>query len=353
MNDTFSAPQQAPVVPPPKQPSTVGHWTAILVLLFLLGVSMLANLALVVVAIGASAFSLEHAGERKSFSEEVIAGSGKNKVVQLEANGVITFNERDGMFFGQEGLANQLLEQIEAAEDDPQVIAALLVVDSPGGGVTASDILYDRLLKFKDAQGKKRKLVVLMRDLAASGGYYISAAGDKIIAHRTTITGSIGVLLSTVSLKGLGDKVGVHDVTIKSGRNKDTLNPLREPTTEETNILQSVVNDMYERFVSVVARSRGLAVEKVRNIADGRIYTANQALELGLIDEIGYEQDARQAVKDLTGKKEIKIVRYKRGRSLMELFGSWTHLAVRLPFPAHWGAETPRFQYLWQPVMSE
>jgi protease-4 len=284
-------------------------------------------------------------------TEEYIEGGGRNKVVEIDVTGIISFQGESGLLFDEEDMATRVIHEIEQAGDDPRVVAILLMVDSPGGGVTASDIIYEKLVRFKSTGEGSRKVVALMRDLAASGGYYVSAAADKIVAHRTTITGSIGVLISMANFKGLGDKIGVKDVTIKSGRNKDMLNPLREVGTEETNILQAAVNDMYDRFVSVVARGRGMDAAKVREIADGRIYTATQALALNLVDEIGYREDAITQLKKVTGLTKLKIVKYKTTASFLDLLSSRVRQPAVVELPARWKAQWPQFQYLWQPEL--
>jgi protease-4 len=331
--------------------STVGHWITIIVLLMLLGVSALFNLLLLFVAIF-SATGMEVEDSPRKFTEEVIRGRGaRPKVVRIDVQGIISYQKRGGLFFEEQDMASLVLQQIEAAEKDRHVIGILVVVDSPGGGVTASDIIYNRLLTFKKSRKKSRKVVVLMRDLAASGGYYVSAAADKIVAHRTTITGSIGVILSAPNIKGLADKIGITDVTIKSGRNKDLLNPFRTPTAEETNILQIAVNDMYDRFVSVVARSRNLDEAAVREIADGRIYTGTQALEHKLVDEIGYEKNALELMKELTGVDAFRLIRYKRTVSLSDLFLSRFGHRIELPLPPEWSSSTPQLMYLWKPEL--
>jgi protease-4 len=354
LNDMPLPPQPppTPAIPPPApRRSTKGHWIAIVILLLLLGVSVMLNLGLAIAAVAGMATTTVTDGDTTvRFSEEFIRGSGRKKVVKIELNGIITFQGESSMFFESDSVATRMLQEIEAARKDRNVIALLVVVDSPGGGVTASDVIYHALLRFRESD-KKRKVVVLMRDLAASGGYYISAAADKIVAHRTTITGSIGVLISSMNFKGLGDKFGVKDVTIKSGKNKDLLNPLRDVTAEETNILQQVVNDMYDRFVSIVARGRGIDSDKVRAFADGRIFTAPKALELQLIDQIGYEEDAIELVRTLVGDERFRLIRYKKSHSLYDLFGARAGASLRLPLPDRWQARWPAVQYLWQPEL--
>jgi len=360
MNDSIAPPPSEPA--PPQQPAqqarplthtrtTAGHWVAIIILLLALGASALLNIGLLAVLAGSTLAGME-GGERNKFTEETVHGRGGDKVVQLNASGIITFSASSGLFFEQQGLADRLMDEIKEAEKDSRVLGILLVVDSPGGGVTASDILYDRLVKFKTAKGRNRKIVVLMRDLAASGGYYISMAGDKVLARRATNTGSIGVILSTLNLKALGDKIGIKGVTIASGENKDMLNPLRDIDPEDTNILQTAINDLYDRFVSVVSRSRGLDAARVRTLADGRIYTANQALEAGLIDEIGYEEDARETLKTVLGTEDFKIVRYRRVRTFMDILNARLDVLGRLPYPLNQANGSPQFMYLWQPAFT-
>jgi len=347
--------QPPPSVQPPAVParrSTFFHGCVILTLILLLGLSVVANIGLLVACVAKTGLG-SIGGERsgRKFTEEFVKGSGFKKVVQIDVTGIISFERSGSLFIDEEGLASRVIREIDQAQDDPNVIAILLMVDSPGGGVTASDVIYEKLVAFKQSGIGGRKVVALMRDLAASGGYYISAAGDKIVAHRTTITGSIGVLISMANFKGLGDKIGIKDVTIKSGKNKDMLNPLREPTAEETNILQAAVMDMYDRFVSVVARSRGMEAAKVRPLADGRIYTATQALDLNLIDEIGSHDTALDTLRTLTGEKKFKLVKYRVSYSLSDLFSSQLASRPVISLPDRWRAEAPQFMYLWQPEL--
>ena len=330
----------------PKQ-STLGHWVAIIIILVLLGISALVNIGLIVMFITQNIDSQETSSK---YTEELIKGHGRKKVVCIEAFGVISLSKASSGFFQEPGLATKIIKQIDEAEKDDNVIAILLLVDSPGGGVTASDIIYERLLKFKKSK-KGRKIVALFRDVAASGGYYISAAADKIVAHRTTITGSIGVILSSINIKGLGDKIGIRDVTIKSGKYKDILNPFRNASPEELQMLQNVVNDLYGRFVSIVSTSRGISTNEVRKFANGSIFSAPHALSLGLIDEIGGFDSAVNVLKRLTGTEKFKVVRYKKSMAFLEMLlsGMSVNPKINLPFPDRWKNQSPGFKYLWQP----
>ena len=179
------------------------------------------------------------------------------KVMILRLSGVILREAGGGLFEPSLDPVSQILMEIQAATQDASVRAILLEVDSPGGGVTASDEIHNALLQFK-AKGDDRKIVVLMKDLAASGGYYVAMAGDLLIAQPTTVVGSIGVLISAMNFNELGEKVGIKDVTLTSGSNKDLLSPLRPLQSEHVEILQKVVNDMYDRFRGLVLTSRSL-----------------------------------------------------------------------------------------------
>ena len=188
--------------------------------------------------------------------------------------------------------------------------AVILRLDTPGGEVTASDIIYHEVLRFKERTG--RPVVGLMMSVAASGGYYIASACDVIVAHPSSLTGSIGVISIFPSLESLMSKVGVKVNVIKSGPSKDSGSPFREMTEEDRKLFQVIIDEYYEGFLEVVARGRKgkVPAADLRTIADGRIYTAPQALKLGLIDAIGYFDDAFGKAKDLASLKSAKLVSY-------------------------------------------
>jgi protease-4 len=192
-------------------------------------------------------------------------------------------------------------------------------IDSGGGGITASDILYKALLDFRAAQ-EGRVVVAVFNDVAASGAYYIALAADHIIAHPTTITGSIGVLMQSMNVKDLAQKIGIRDVTIKSGDNKDLLNPFNEMSPEQRDMLQGLVDEFHSRFVRLVAEGRDLPEAQVRELADGRIYSANDAEELGLVDQIGYWSDAVAKTTELLDVEQVRVLRYEKEISFSSLF---------------------------------
>ncbi|MFQ5586656.1 MAG: signal peptide peptidase SppA [Thermodesulfobacteriota bacterium] len=245
--------------------------------------------------------------------EKTVGGKGRDKVLLIDISGMISGKKRTtAMGLGERpSLVEQVKEELEKAEKDRAVRAVVLRINSHGGTVTASDIIHHEIKEYKE----RTKVVVVaeMLDVAASGGYYIATAADRIVAHPTTVTGSIGVVAFKLNAQGLMEKVGLEDETIKSGDKKDIGSPLRAVTPEERDILQGVIDSMYERFLDVVVEGREeIEREKLREIADGRIYTARQALDLKLIDEIGYLDDAIDAAKREAGIEEARVVTYGR-----------------------------------------
>jgi len=246
--------------------------------------------------------------------EKSIGGRGADKVLLVDISGVIT-DEDEKNFLGGETQANitaRVREELSLATEDKSIKAVVLRINTPGGAVTTCDIISHEIAAFK----KRRNIPVVaeLMDVAASGGYYIAVTADKIIAHPMTVTGSIGVVAYNVNASGLMEKLGVADQTIKSGVNKDIGSPLRPMSEAEREILQSVINEMYERFLDRIAEGRpGMKKTELRKAADGRIYTAGQALQLGLIDSIGYLDDAIEAAKEAAHIKDATVVMYASG----------------------------------------
>jgi protease IV len=287
--------------------------------------------------------------------EKVLSGEGRDKIVLMDLSGIITDQEEQGAFLTKPSMVARVKEELEMAAKDPDVKAVVLRINSPGGTVTASDLLYHEITRFKKETGKQ--VIAMIMDLGASGGYYVAAASDKIMAHPTTITGSIGVIMLNLNVQGLLEKIGVSGDAIKSGDKKDMGSPFRSMTEEERTIFQDVINQMHERFVSVVAEGRKkLTAEQVRGIADGRIYTAPQALELKLVDEIGYLDGAVASAKEGAGISEARVVTYYRpGSYKTNIYSDYSirggnivnmiHLDLRSVLPVG----TPQFMYLWVP----
>jgi protease-4 len=248
-------------------------------------------------------------------------------------------------------MVEQVKEILEKAEKDDKIRALLLRINSPGGTVTASDIIYHDIKKFKEKTGKK--VYVSIVDLAASGGYYIAMAGDRIVAHPTSLTGSIGVIALKINLGGLLHKVGVDWEVIKSAEKKDFLSPLRALTEEERKIFQSTIDHFHQRFVQVIAEGRpDLGPLKISQLADGRVYTSNEALKHKLIDKIGYMDDTLELMKEELGLDEIKVVTYARsGQYKTNIYSKLEEPAtvnlINLNLGFNFDSPAPHFMYLW------
>jgi protease-4 len=229
---------------------------------------------------------------------------------------ILSGSPPDSPFDGGGGAySTQLVEHLEQAQEDSSVKAIVLRVNSPGGSVVASDEIYQQMLEVD------KPIVVSMGELAASGGYYISAPADVIMANPATLTGSIGVIAQMTNVEELMEKVGVEVVVIKSGIHKDEGSPFREMTEEEKAIWQAIIDEAYDQFVAIVAGGRDLPEEKVREIADGRVYTGKQAMELGLVDELGNLPEAIDRAAELGGiEGEPRLVEYHRPPTLFETF---------------------------------
>jgi protease-4 len=273
-------------------------------------------------------------------------GGGDAKVIRIAVDGIIMRGlSGGGLFGGGEDMVESVLRQIRAATNDEDVQGILLEVDSPGGGVTPSDEIYDALKRFR-ASDPGRRIVVFVRDMAASGGYYVSMASDRIVAEPTAIIGSIGVIMESVNWNVLTQKIGVDATTIKAGENKDLLNPFRPVDPDHVRILQEMIDQIHGRFRSIVAEGRKMDAATVRGLADGSIFTADAAKEKGLIDEIGYWDEAVATMTAQLGVKDVRVIRYESGGSLFDRL-----LGVRVPGILGRLArmDGPRPMFLWRP----
>ncbi len=235
--------------------------------------------------------AVETAARQATGVKKGVASGTAPQVVEIRINGMIQ-DATPASWFEDPGSSPVALQRIRESTEDAAIRGILLHLNSGGGGITASDILWNSLRAFKHAD-TNRVVVVMMGSVAASGAYYIAAAADSIVANPTTLTGSIGVIMNSFNIGELAEKIGLKSVTIKSGGNKDILNPFKDLTPEQERMLQNMVDAMHTRFVAIVAQGRGLDEMRVRAIADGRILLAEEARTLGLIDRIGYVDDAR------------------------------------------------------------
>lgn len=234
--------------------------------------------------------------------------SGEDRIALIRVEGVILD-------------AQQTVGDLKKFGESPSVKAIVLRIDSPGGGVVPSQEIHDAVLRVRNKQNKA--VVASMGTVAASGGYYIAAATDRIIANPGTLTGSIGVIMELANLEGLLKKIGVENVVVKSGRHKDIGSPFRKMSDEDRRILQSVMDDVHTQFIEAVAEGRSLDVSDVRPLADGRIFTGRQAKEIKLVDELGDLDDAIRLAADLGGiEGEPKVVEPRKRFSVRELLES-------------------------------
>lgn len=284
------------------------RWPWVLGGLVALGLIGLAVVSVVLLVVLGSTGGVAGGAAPVVYEEEYVSGEGSNKVAVIPVQGAIA--SADSSLGGAqptvtpEGLADALAQ----AADDEGVRAVVLEVNSPGGGVTASDEMHQSIVDFK--KNTDKPVVVSMGDTAASGGYYISTAADEIVANETTLTGSLGVIFQLNNFEELADKYGYKQVIIKSGEFKDIGNAFRQITPEEREIFQSLVDESYAEFVDVISSGRGIPEDRVREIADGRIYSGQRAKELGLVDSFGGLDEASAEARELANAGQATVVRY-------------------------------------------
>jgi protease IV len=243
--------------------------------------------------------------------EFTLEGVGKDKILLIPVTGLISDMPKKGVLHTSPSLVEQIVLQLNKAEKDKQIKAVLLKINSPGGTITASDLLYHEIMSFKEKTGAK--IIISMMDIAASGAYYMSLPADKIMAHPTSVTGSVGVIFLQPRVTGLMDKLGLGVDVKKFGKNKDMGSPFRESTEEEQKLLQKAVNDFGERFIRLVQKHRKLDQRALTEIASARIFLADDALKLGLVDNIGYLSDAVKESKKLANvSDDARVIVYRR-----------------------------------------
>ncbi|MGH8094502.1 MAG: signal peptide peptidase SppA [Chthoniobacterales bacterium] len=278
---------------------------------------------------------------RPRFNEMILEGGtrgGANKIAVISLRGLISTGVPGNV---GDSMVDDLRWEFEQARNDSNVRAVVLDIDSPGGEVTASDIIYNAVVKTR----AKKPVVVYMESLAASGGYYVSCGGKYLMANETSITGSIGVIIQTLNYEQLFNKIGLASVVFKSGKFKDMLNGARPITPEERDYVQSFVMKTYDKFLGIVAKERNLPEDVLRNgIADGRILSGRDALDDKLIDGLGQIEDAYAKAKELGHAPDARIVKYGPPFSLGRVFRMLTKSGdtkIELSLP---GQLTPQLQ---------
>ncbi|VVM06154.1 protease IV [Methylacidimicrobium cyclopophantes] len=280
------------------------------------------------------------------FPEEYVAGDADRdqKIVLVRLQGLIA-REEPGQF--SESMVEDIELQLRQAREDRKVKAVLLAINSPGGEVDASDVLYHAIERTR----RVKPIVVYMESVAASGGYYAAMGASYLLANDLSLTGSIGVVLQTFNVKDLLDKIGVKALTLKSGKLKDLLNPTREMTPEEQAYVQGLINESYDRFVGIVARERHLDLNELKtHWADGRILSGSMALQAKLVDQLGYFEDAVEKCKELGKVKTSRVVRYvppfRLAALVRGLFGAETRAKGALLSPGRLPLISGRLYYL-------
>src|SRR2546428_3808200 len=314
-------------------------------------------LVALMLAAGCSLISIDLTPRIKPLEERTVEGSGKTKILLTDISG----------FLSEEGpsptlvigappprvpLLVRLREELKKAGDDQNVKALVIRINSPGGTVTASDIMFKELEIFK--RTARIPVIAVMMDVAASGGYYVALGADTIIAHPTTVTGSIGVIMVTMNAEGLMQKLGLATATIKSGERKDMGSPFRTLSGDERKIFRSVIDGLHGQFVARLVQARQIPLETAKTIADGRIYTAQQALELKLVDRIGYMDDALQIARRAIGVADARVVVYHRPTEYRATYyarseASASGLDATVAPLASIVGTGPRFLYVWWP----
>ncbi len=255
-------------------------------------------------------FNISLTPEAQPLKEKILEGAGQPKILLLDVSGFISESERSETLRTKPSMVATIKESLEKAATDKDIAGVIIKINSPGGTVTASDIIYRELMNFKEK--KKVPLYACIMSIGTSGAYYISSAADKVIAQPTAVTGGIGVIALKFNISGLLTKVGVEEEVYKSGDKKDILSIFRESIPEEKKIIQTIIDKLHDRFVDVVhAKRKELILRPTLEIlADGRPYTAEQALESKLIDRIGYIGDTINEMKKSLGIEKARIVSY-------------------------------------------
>ena len=291
--------------------------------------------------------------------EFALEGEGKEKILVIPVRGAISDAPREGWIRTKPSLVQEVVSQLRLAEEDEKVKAVILKIDSPGGSVTASDILYNEIAGYK--KRTNAKVVAAMMGVAASGAYYIALPADYILAHPTTITGSIGVIFARPKVTGLMQKIGVDVEVNKSGADKDMGSPFRPTSVEEKKIFQQLTDQLGDRFINLVASHRNLQPEKLARISTARVFLANEALELGLVDRIGYLENAVDQAKKLAGLGEdARVIVYRRTEypddniyNTSTRYDGGSGSLISLELPGSLNQVQTGFFYLWPAVLAD
>lgn len=278
-----------------------------------------------------------------------------DKIVLIDVDGMLSSRPRRGLLHAEDSAVSRFVEKLDRAAADGAVKAVVLRINSPGGTVSASDAMYHALRRFKQKTGKP--VIACVLDLGCSGAYYLACGADGIVAQPSSVVGSIGTILQTFSVKGTMDKLGIEAVAIKSGKLKDMASPLKDLGDEERRVLQAIIDDFYGQFLAIVQQGRpDLPADRLRSLADGRVFAAEAARREGLIDRVGYLDDAIAWARDKAGIRAARTVMYHRRSShVATAYDSAAALSgtglVNIELPEWLHARQAEFLYLWQPAL--
>jgi protease-4 len=272
--------------------------------------SWIAGFFIIFLAGCATHFHLDFLGENTIEEVVLIQNESPEKILILDVSGPLISGINPGIFQKEGDIISKIFYRLEIASEDKHIKGIILRLDTPGGEVTTSDIVYNEILRFRKKTGIP--VVALMMGIAASGGYYIASGCDYILAHPSTLTGSIGVISIFPNVEDLISAFGIKVNIIKSGKMKDSGSVYKKMTEEEEEVFQGIIDDYYGKFLSVVLEGRKGAIseEELKIIADGRVYTAQQALKLKLVDQIGYFDQALEKTMSLAGIKNANVITY-------------------------------------------
>jgi protease IV len=310
---------------------------------------------------GPTSFVITPISAKQELNEDVVQRESvwaSKKIALVDVDGVLQNARPSSLLLGTTGEnpVSLFKEKLDKAANDADVRAVVLRINSPGGGVTATDLMYSELRRFRERTGKP--VIAAMLDVAASGGYYLACGADKIYALPTTVTGSIGVIMLAPEFSGTMTKIGVHMNVIKSGEMKDMGSPFREMNDKDRAVLQGLIDGMYARFLGVVAGSRkAVEGDRLRQLADGRVFLGEEAKKLGLIDEVGSVPDALAAAKEAAGlaNVNVKVVEYSRPLSYRPNIYSQSDQPpaqvnlVNVQLPEWLTGLAPQLMYVWAP----
>lgn len=315
--------------------------------------SLFANLVLLALlgAKGASSVASVKMLQSRDFNEEVVdkGTDSQSKIAVIPLVGLIGFSQPGSL---GDSMVEDFKLALQQAARDPEVKAVIIETDSPGGEITASDVLYHALKNFP----ADKPVLVYFNAIGASGAYYMACGADWIMCNDTTFTGSIGVIISTLNYRDLFGKIGLESVVFKSGKFKDMLNGAREMSPEEKEYVQGLVMQSYDRFLGIVAASRKLDPEKLRTgPADGRILSGTDALREKLVDQLGYIEDAYAKARELGEAPKASVVRYLRHYhfgKLLQFLGESRAAKIQIDLPGKHTALEPGRVYLLPPFFA-